>query len=62
MRIFKQIIFTALLTILGVNFSSCKFGPNFSKQAPKTNAHFLNDTLQTDSTSNISWWEMFKDP
>lgn len=47
---------------LAFALGSCKFGPNFSKPQPKANAHYLNDSLQTDSVMNLAWWEMFNDP
>lgn len=56
--IFKASFIVAITTTV----VGCKFGPNFQKPSPKTNAHFINDSLQTDSTNNISWWEMFEDP
>ena len=62
MRLVKNILYVSVLSLLVVNLTGCKFGPNFSKPEPKTNAHFLNDSLQTDSTVNIAWWEMFNDP
>lgn len=42
--------------------SSCKFGPNFEKPEPPNNAHYLQDSIQSDSTLDMAWWEMFKDP
>ncbi len=58
----KKALYITGFVALAVNLNSCKFGPNFSKPEPPTNAHYLNDSLQTDSTVNVSWWEMFNDP
>lgn len=57
----KRLLYLFGFMVLAINLNSCKFGPNFSKPEQKTNAHFLNDSLQSDSTQNISWWEMFED-
>lgn len=61
MRLVKNILYGSVTTLLLINISSCKFGPNFSKPEPITNAHYLFDSLQTDSVVNIAWWEMFND-
>ena len=61
MRNIKYILYVSVLTLLVLNLSSCKFGPNFSKPEPPSNAHYLNDSLQTDSVVNVAWWEMFED-
>ena len=62
MRLIKNILYVSVLSLLVVNLTGCKFGPNFAKPSPKTNAHYLNDSLQTDSVVNVAWWEMFQDP
>lgn len=62
MRLITRILFATLFTLTVVNLTSCKFGPNFSTPEPKTNAHYFNDSLQTDSATNIAWWELFNDP
>ncbi len=61
MRLIKNILYVTVLSLLAIHLTGCKFGPNFTKPEPKTNAHFLNDSLQTDTTQNVSWWEMFQD-
>ena len=58
----KKTLYISGFALLAMYLNSCKFGPNFSKPEPPTNAHYLNDSLQTDSTVNVSWWEMFDDP
>lgn len=61
MKNLKYTLYPILLSLLIANLSSCKFGPDFSQPTPKTNAHYVFDSLQTDSTVNVSWWEMFSD-
>ena len=59
---FRRIAYLLLFSSLVINLNSCKFGPNFTKPNLKTNEHYINDSLQTDSVVNISWWELFNDP
>ena len=61
MRLVKNILYASVLSLLVMNITGCKFGPNFTKPEPIVNAHYLNDSLQTDTTLNIAWWEMFGD-
>lgn len=61
MRYLKNILYVTVIAIGAINLSGCKFGPNFTKPEPITNAHYMFDTLQTDSVVNVSWWEMFND-
>lgn len=62
MRLLTRILFASIFVIVISNLTSCKFGPNFTTPEPKTNPHYLNDSLQTDSVTNVSWWELFNDP
>jgi multidrug efflux system outer membrane protein len=62
MKLANKISYIAIASFLLVNLTGCKFGPNFKNPNTKTNAHYLNDSVQTDSTVNVAWWEMFNDP
>lgn len=61
MRTIMNILYISVFSLLVINLASCKFGPDFSKPEPPTNAYYRFDTLQTDSVINLSWWEMFND-
>lgn len=55
----SKIIVLAVLVIAGI--SSCKVGPDFATPAVDAEAYFNYDSLRTDSSINLKWWELFQD-
>lgn len=57
----KQILLAVTL-LIALFFSGCSVGPDFQKPQYDTLKTFRFDSLKTDSTANIQWWNLFKDP
>jgi multidrug efflux system outer membrane protein len=57
----KQVLISLTL-LIGFFLSGCSVGPDFQKPQIDTLRTFRFDSLKTDTTVNVEWWNLFKDP
>ena len=57
----KQIL-SAIILGLVLFFSGCSVGPDFQKPQYDTLQTFRYDSIKTDSTTSVDWWNLFNDP
>ena len=55
-------IFVLLTLGTIIYLSGCKLGPDFQKPDYNSPETFRFDSVQTDTTVNLSWWKLFNDP
>src|SRR2546428_7836593 len=54
----KKIFSFILISLL---VSGCLVGPKYSRPTLKQPVTYLNDSIKTDSITNLKWWEVYQD-
>jgi len=57
----RKILYRSLILPLAFLVFQCKMGPDFQKPKMLVESQYRMDSLQTDSISNLQWWEIFQD-
>jgi outer membrane protein, multidrug efflux system len=57
----RKLLYRSLALFLPLLVFQCKMGPDFQHPTMLVESQYRMDSLQTDSISNLQWWEIFQD-